>query len=322
MTPLDHEGVAGRGGLSRARSQLGVEIRPCSWRRSSGCPSARSSRSGLPRHRLSRAARHTPSGPSSTTVPPVTSRTVQPSIVVGRVSGTGRGLGDIRARSRETLAVVAGEAAACCAAEVSRIGGGAAVEAQRASSCPRPAAPMAAGTAAFWSSGRLRGFSIRFSSGAAAVLAGAERAVRDARPLERHGGRSGSKRVIRAPSARPSQGKSDDEPGCDDGGAERPITADGARATNSSLSATSTSSHPGAGLGAGTPIRSSSRNLGCAEVIGPLLLGAYRWHAWNGFHPSSAACTALNAPFFDGGDGHRSSWTRVAADPVRGDHGK
>jgi hypothetical protein len=46
--------------------------------------------------------------------------------VVGRVSGTGTDLGDIRARSRETLAVVSGEAAACCGVEVSRVGGGAA----------------------------------------------------------------------------------------------------------------------------------------------------------------------------------------------------
>ena len=36
-----------------------------------------------------RTAVRTPSGPSSTTVPPRTSRTVQPSIVVGLVSGTG-----------------------------------------------------------------------------------------------------------------------------------------------------------------------------------------------------------------------------------------
>src|SRR5262245_44983172 len=37
------------------------------------------------------AARQAPLGPSSTTVPPTTSRIVQPSIVVGRVSATGRG---------------------------------------------------------------------------------------------------------------------------------------------------------------------------------------------------------------------------------------
>src|SRR5262249_14665930 len=38
------------------------------------------------------AARQAPLGPSSTTVPPTTSRIVQPSIVVGRVSGTATGL--------------------------------------------------------------------------------------------------------------------------------------------------------------------------------------------------------------------------------------
>src|SRR5262245_23834059 len=45
------------------------------------------------------AARQAPLGPSSTTVPPTTSRIVQPSIVVGRVSGTATGLGRIFVRS-------------------------------------------------------------------------------------------------------------------------------------------------------------------------------------------------------------------------------
>jgi hypothetical protein len=39
-------------------------------------------------------ARHCPPGPSKTAVPPTTSRTVQPSIVPGLVSGTGVGLGN------------------------------------------------------------------------------------------------------------------------------------------------------------------------------------------------------------------------------------
>src|SRR5262249_50663059 len=45
------------------------------------------------------AARQAPLGPSSTTVPPTTSRIVQPSIVVGRVSGIATGLGRIFPRS-------------------------------------------------------------------------------------------------------------------------------------------------------------------------------------------------------------------------------
>src|SRR5262249_26569015 len=45
------------------------------------------------------AARQAPLGPSSTTVPPATSRIVQPSIVVGRVSGTAAGLGKAFVRS-------------------------------------------------------------------------------------------------------------------------------------------------------------------------------------------------------------------------------
>src|SRR3954471_15733067 len=45
------------------------------------------------------AARQTPPGPSSMAVPPTTSRIVQPSIVVGLVSGAGAGLGRTFARS-------------------------------------------------------------------------------------------------------------------------------------------------------------------------------------------------------------------------------
>src|SRR5262249_1688116 len=39
-------------------------------------------------------ALHTPFGPSKTAVPPLTSRRVQPSMVVGLVSGTGAGLAE------------------------------------------------------------------------------------------------------------------------------------------------------------------------------------------------------------------------------------
>src|SRR6266850_5860524 len=54
-----------------------------------------------------RVAIRTPSGPSRTAVPPRTSRTVQPSIVVGLVSGAGT----IGPRSvRVVLAWIAGEA--------------------------------------------------------------------------------------------------------------------------------------------------------------------------------------------------------------------
>src|SRR3954452_4728819 len=69
------------------------------------------------------AARQTPPGPSSTAVPPTTSRIVQPSIVVGLDSGAGAGLGRIFARSwldpaaMEFVVVTSLAAAlACCAA--------------------------------------------------------------------------------------------------------------------------------------------------------------------------------------------------------------
>jgi hypothetical protein len=46
-----------------------------------------------------RIAFHTPFGPSKTAVPPLTSRIVHPSIVVGLVSGTGAGLAETLVRS-------------------------------------------------------------------------------------------------------------------------------------------------------------------------------------------------------------------------------
>src|SRR5436309_8596695 len=46
-----------------------------------------------------RIAFHTPFGPSNTAVPPLTSRRVQPSMVVGLVSGTGAGLVETFVRS-------------------------------------------------------------------------------------------------------------------------------------------------------------------------------------------------------------------------------
>src|SRR5262245_32278826 len=118
-----------RAGVDRParETQFGVEIRPLLVATIQRLPQRTiESIRPTPGTVSPRAARHTPSGPSSTTVPPTTSRTVQPSIVVGRVSGTAAGLGDIRVRSRETVPVDVGEAAACCAVEVSLVGGGAA----------------------------------------------------------------------------------------------------------------------------------------------------------------------------------------------------
>ena len=51
-----------------------------------------------------RVAFHTPFGPSKTAVPPLTSRMVHPSIVVGLVSGTGAGLVEIFVRSTAVIA--------------------------------------------------------------------------------------------------------------------------------------------------------------------------------------------------------------------------
>jgi len=115
--------AAGRGGSPAREAQFGVEIRPLLVATIQRLPQRTiESTRPTPGTVSPRAARHTPSGPSSTTVPPTTSRTVQPSIVVGRVSGTATGLGGIRARSREMAPVVVGEVAACCAVEASRGG--------------------------------------------------------------------------------------------------------------------------------------------------------------------------------------------------------
>src|SRR6187401_499848 len=57
-----------------------------------------------------RVAFHTPFGPTKTAVPPLTSRMVHPSIVVGLVSGTGAGLVETFVRS---TAVDCGALAAC-----------------------------------------------------------------------------------------------------------------------------------------------------------------------------------------------------------------
>ena len=117
--------VGGLGALSRSykdarptgsrlpgpRAFIGSRSAPCWWRRSSGCPSARSS-SILPTPGTvsPRLARQTPLGPSSTTEPPLTSRTVQPSMVAGLVSGTGVG----RLEPFGFSATAAGGAAAFC----------------------------------------------------------------------------------------------------------------------------------------------------------------------------------------------------------------
>ncbi len=64
-----------------------------------------------------RVAFQVPSGPSKTTMPPTTSRTVQPSIVVGLVSGVGIGLGKILARCWTTTAAGPGDVVFCCATD-------------------------------------------------------------------------------------------------------------------------------------------------------------------------------------------------------------
>ncbi len=57
----------------------------------------------------------TPLGPSSTAVPPATSRTVQPSIVIGFVSGTGASLGTSGSSARTSTEAV------CCGATGERL---------------------------------------------------------------------------------------------------------------------------------------------------------------------------------------------------------
>ena len=61
-----------------------------------------------------RIALQTPSGPSKTAVAPETSRTVQPSMVSGLVSGNGIGLGLGRVLGRCPKSDAAGSRALCC----------------------------------------------------------------------------------------------------------------------------------------------------------------------------------------------------------------
>jgi hypothetical protein len=61
---------------------------------------------------LPRVTFKVPLGPSNTTDPPTTSRTVQPGMVVGRVSGVGAGLGPGRVFARCCAAASGGPAAA------------------------------------------------------------------------------------------------------------------------------------------------------------------------------------------------------------------
>ena len=66
-----------------------------------------------------RAALQIPSGPSRTAVAPETSRTVQPSMVAGLVSGNGIGLGNMSgARGRIRAAGSDGPVLGCAAAAV------------------------------------------------------------------------------------------------------------------------------------------------------------------------------------------------------------
>jgi hypothetical protein len=89
-----------------------------------------------------RVALQIPPGPSKTAVPPTTSRTVQPSIVVGFVSGVGAGLGTIFAAPCSTAAIAGPDETAFCRAtdETGLLdavaGGGAACD----ESGPRPTA--------------------------------------------------------------------------------------------------------------------------------------------------------------------------------------
>ena len=62
-------------------------------------------------------ARHCPLGPSKTAVPPTTSRTVQPSMVLGFVSGAGACLGKLLSYWMAT-ALGLGDVAFCCVASV------------------------------------------------------------------------------------------------------------------------------------------------------------------------------------------------------------
>ena len=61
-----------------------------------------------------RIALQTPSGPSKTAVAPETSRTVQPSMVSGLVSGNGIGLGRVFGRCPKSDAAGSDARALCC----------------------------------------------------------------------------------------------------------------------------------------------------------------------------------------------------------------
>src|SRR5205823_6583702 len=78
---------------ARERTAQGVAIRPPFVPTTHRPPHRRiESTEPTPGTSSPRVTRHTPSGPSKVAVPPITSRTVQPSMVVGLVSGNATGL--------------------------------------------------------------------------------------------------------------------------------------------------------------------------------------------------------------------------------------
>src|SRR5262249_47774766 len=154
--------------------------------------------------------RQAPLGPSSTTVPPATSRIVQPSTVVGRVSGTAAGLEKTFVRS----CVAAG--AMLLVVDGSLLPAALARRGLRERSCQRltslapgaawPALELAAaGGGGLGGSARHR-LPIRFG-GAGDLLAGLSRTTWGTRLLDGRRGRRGGEEARRAHASDPSHAK-------------------------------------------------------------------------------------------------------------------
>ena len=97
-----------------ARNQFCVEIRPLVVATIQRLPQRTiESTRPTPGTVSPRVALKMPLGPSKTTFPPTTSRTVQPSMVVGLVSGNGTGLSELFGRSWLATAADVDEEAFC-----------------------------------------------------------------------------------------------------------------------------------------------------------------------------------------------------------------
>src|SRR5262249_620720 len=164
------------------------------------------------------AARQAPLGPSSTTVPPTTSRIVQPSIVVGRVSAIAPGLPTTSRPPQGPGRVLppSGRRRRCRSDAVRGqwvfVGGGAGE--WRAARALMPAVEAArAGTGGLGGCAR-HGLPIRLGA-ASDLLIGVARTTRSTRLLDGRGGRRGGEETRRARANDPSHAQAHRHPAGD-----------------------------------------------------------------------------------------------------------